>query len=160
GACQGFSAQDFSHDPGCRYNDGCQGCSFEQDPLLGRFAPLFCDISRRCAASTWRFDASAVYLHRADPESVALLTDPTNGGVLLNSSDMEYPWRVGPRLQFVVTDCAGLGLELNYFSVDGWSSSRDFTTADFPSGFATLDVDSVISNYPVTDAHVSFSSEL
>ena len=158
GSFQGFCAQDFCHDPGCRYADN-PGC-FEPDPLLGRFAPLFCDLSQRCAACTWRLDASAIYLHRENPSSVTLLSDPTNGAVFVNSADMEFPYRVGPRLAFVVTDCAGFGLELNYFSVDGWSASRDFANSDFPNGFASLNVDSIVNNYPVTDAHVDFASML
>jgi hypothetical protein len=158
GTFQGFCTQDFCHDPGCRYADN-PGC-FEPDPLLGRFAPLFCDLSRRCAACTWRFDASAIYLHRAAPSSVTLLSDPTNGASLLNASDLDFPYRVGPRLDFVVTDCAGLGLELNYFSVDGWSVSRDFANANFPIGSASLNVDSVVNNYPLTDAQVDFASML
>ena len=158
GSFQGFCAQDFVHDPGCPYADN-PGC-FEADPLLGRFAPLFCDLSQRCAACAWRFDASAIYLHRANPSNLALLSDPLTGESFANAADMEYPYRVGPRLAFVVTDCAGLGLELNYFSVDGWSASQDYTSADFPNGFAGLNVDSIVNNYPVTDAHIDFASML
>ena len=121
---------------------------------------MFCDLSERCAACTWRFDASAIYLHRANPSNVPLLNDPLSGASFVNASDMEFPYRVGPRLAFVVTDCAGLGLELNYFSVDGWSASKYFTNADFTNGFASLNVDSIVNNYPVTDAHVDFASML
>ena len=112
--------------------DGCEatceaGCGnpgyCEVDPRLGQFGQDFCDLSRRCAACAWRFDASVIYLHRANPSSVTLLSDATSGAVFLNSADLDFPYRVGPRLDFVVTDCAGLGLELNYFSVDGWSTS-------------------------------------
>ena len=158
GSLQGFCAQDFSQDPSCQCADN-PGCC-EVDPQLGRFAPVFCDLSQRCAACTWRFDASAIYLHRANPSNVPLLYDPLNGASLLNASDIEYPYRAGPRLAFVVTDCAGLGLELNYFGVDGWSASRDFANADFPSGFASLNVDSIVNNYPVSDAHVDLASTL
>jgi hypothetical protein len=153
-AGQGYCAPDFTHEPGC----GCagnQGCSFEQDPLLGRFAPLFCDLSRRCAACEWKLDASAIYLHRAAPSNVTLLTDPIGGTTLLNASDMDFPYRVGPRIDFVVTDCAGLGLELNYFSVDGWSVTRDFDNS-----LASLNVDSIISGYPIANAHVVVESML
>jgi hypothetical protein len=158
GGSQGFSGQGFCHDPCCRYADNPE--CFEADPVLGRFAPLFRDLRERCDSCTWRFDASAIYLHRAEPSSINLLSDPTSGAVLLNANQMEFPYRVGPRFDFVVTDCAGLGLELNYFSVDGWSVSRDFATADFPSGFANLNFDSGINPYPLSDAHVDFASML
>jgi hypothetical protein len=48
---------------------------------------------------------------------------------------------------------------LNYFGVDGWSTSRDFANADFPNGLASLAIDSIITE-PVTDAHVEISSML
>jgi hypothetical protein len=147
---QGYCAPDSGC--GCGNN---QGCNFEQDPLLGRFAPLFCDLSRRCAACEWRVDASAIYMHRAAPSSVTLLTDPVGATTILNASDMDMGYRVGPRIDFVVTDCAGLGFELNYFSVDGWSATRDFNTT-----LATLNVDSIINGYPLADPHVVVESTL
>ncbi len=157
GGFMGFSPEGFCHDPCCRYADN-PGC-LEADPMLGRCAPFFCDLSQRCAACTWRFDASALYLHRAEPSEIALITDPVFGGNFLNGNDLEMPFRVGERFQFVVTDCAGLGLEVNYFGIDSWAASRDFANSDFPNGLANLSVDSIIT-VPVTDAHAEVASML
>jgi hypothetical protein len=157
GSFMGFSAEGLCHDPCCRdaNNPGC----FETGPLLSRLAPFFSDFNQRCAACKWRFDASAMYMHRAEPSTIALLTDPVTGGSLLSGNDLEMPYRVGERFAFVVTDCAGLGLELNYFGLDAWSTSRDFVNTDFPNGLASISVDSIITE-PVTDAHVEIASML
>ena len=100
-----------------------------------------------------------LYLHRGAPASLPLLTDPTTGASLLSGNNLEFFPKTGPRIQFVVTDCAGLGLELNYFGVDGWSVTRTFANSDFPSGVASLPVDSVITE-PLTDAQFDITSVL
>lgn len=151
----GLQPEDFCHNPGCQYADGAG--FVEADPVFSAFGPEFADLCDRCAGCTWRVDASAIYLHRGAPTSLPLLTDPTTGASLLSGNTMEFFPKVGPRIQFVVTDCAGLGLELNYFAVDGWSVTRAFNNAQFPSGVANLMVDSVITE-PLDDAQFDLTS--
>lgn len=153
----GFQPQDFCHDNNCCYADNPG--YVEADPIFSIFGPEFSDLCDRCAGCTWRVDATAVYLHRAAPTSVPLLTDPTTGNSLLTGNTMEFFPKVGPRIDFVVTDCEGLGLELNYFAVDGWSVTRRFNNAQLPSGVALLPVDSLISE-PLLDGYFDLTSVL
>lgn len=158
GAVMGLSPNDFCHDPGCRYS-GQPGC-LEADPIFSEFAPQFQDLCERCAGCCWRFDASALYMHRPDPTPTTLLTDNGTGATLLNAVNMDFPWKVGPRFAFIVTDCEGLGLELNYFNIDGWSSTRNFTSADFSAGVANLIVDGAGNQEQVTNANSDITSML
>ncbi len=151
----GMLPQDFCHDPGCRYADNPG--FVEADPIFSMFGPEFSDLCDRCAGCTWRVDATAIYLHREAPSAIPLLTDPTSGASLLEGGNFEFYPKAGPRIQFVVTDCAGLGLELNYFAVDGWSVSRSFGNGQFPSGVANLTVDSIITE-PLSDAQFDTTS--
>jgi hypothetical protein len=157
GGVPGVQPEDFCHAPGCRYADGTG--FVEADPVFAAFGPEFSDLCDRCAGCEWRVDASALYLHRGAPAALPLLTDPTSGASLLEGGNFEFFPKTGPRIQFVVTDCAGLGLELNYFGVDGWSVTRAFANSQFPSGVASLMVDSVITE-PVDDAQFDITSVL
>ena len=51
------------------------------------------------------------------------------------------------------------GVELLSASTAG-RPREDFANSDFPNGFASLNVDSIVNGYPVTDAHVDFASML
>jgi hypothetical protein len=129
----------------------------EAASLCSEFGPEISDLCERCAGCTWRVDATAIYLHRAAPTPLPLLVDPTSGASLLEGGNFEFYPKAGPRIQFVVTDCEGLGLELNYFAVDGWSVARSFGNSQFPSGVANLTVDSIITE-PLSDAQFDTTS--
>jgi hypothetical protein len=150
---------------GCQANCDATCCADDQGNdgkwFEGLFTRICCqqeyrDLCERWAGCTLKVDASALFLHRANPSSVVLLTAPFDGSTLLNASDLEFPYRVGSRLSLVTTDCAGLGLELNYFSIDGWSA-RSAGGESLP--FGTLTVDEFV-HYPFDHSHFELSSML
>ena len=70
---------------------------------------------------------------------------------------MKSAFAGGPRVSLTALDCEGWGFEVNFFEIDGWSSTTDLTTAMLPNG-ANLIVDSV-KQIPLNNANpVAFDS--
>jgi hypothetical protein len=131
----------------------------EKDPVFSEFAPEFQDFRERCERCNYRIDASALALLRSNPSDFPILANATDGSTLVGGSALEFAYHVGPRLSFVITDCAGWGFEANFFALDGWSSAHDFSNAVLPGGVANLIVDSVITE-PMLNTHIDIASML
>jgi hypothetical protein len=143
-ALDGFHAQDFNHEPGCRYC-GDSSC-LEPDPIFGAFTPYFRDLCERCAGCTLKADADVLLMHRATPGTSPLLLDPNTSEVLFDASQLEFPYSGGQRLSLTALDCEGWGLEVNYFGIDSWSVQRNDPGIGsvIPGGSANLVADSAL----------------
>ena len=120
--------------------DGLRFAQLEDDPVLEECRQFFKDFCETCAGCSWKADASALFLHRSTPGSRTVLLDPTTGADLYDANRQEFPYAAGPRVSLTVLDCEGWGLELNYFGVDGWS-----TTSNVPRGG-----DLLVDNSPIS----------
>ena len=107
----------------------------------------------------WVATADAIFLQRSAPNSRQLLYDPGTASELLDASNLGFSMNAGPRVSLRRDDPAGLGLELAYFSVDGWRSSANFPSSAFLYGVGYLSIDDAMTT-PVTDAQFQYTSRL
>jgi hypothetical protein len=107
----------------------------------------------------WDVTADALFLQRLAASKRQLLYDPGASAELLNASNLDFSMNAGPRLNFRWEDPNGLGLELTYFSIDGWQSTANFPSSAFLYGLANLSIDNTTS-VMVSDVQFQYSSRL
>ena len=101
-----------------------------------------------CGDPRWTARADALLLCRSATRGPQLLSDPVSNNTFLNSADLGFAYEAGPRLSLIRDGC-DWGLELNYFSIDGWQSDADFPNSAFPNLIGTLNVDNSFPSIPV-----------
>ena len=102
---------------------------------------------------TWRADASALILHRASPGTRIVLSQPTTGADLFDASRLGFPFAAGPRASLIGLDCQGWGFEVNYFGIDGWSTTRDLPNLGLQTATGNLAIDGIEAPRSLTTAH-------
>jgi len=144
GPAQGFRAEDFNHEPCCRY--ASESPCLEEDPIFGRFAPYVRDCCETWAGCTLKADAEVLLLHREAPGSAPLLLDPNSGATLYDAGRLQFPYSGGQRISLTALDCEGWGVEVNYFGIDSWSFEQNLPdlSGTVNGGVANLVADSVI----------------
>ena len=151
--CNGGCDSNSCQTPGC-----CGTRCIEEDPVFGAYAPYFSDLLEVCEGCSVKAEAGLLLLHRSVPGNATVLLNPTIPGVQtgpdrFDSSQLEYTYETGPRISLTVLDCAGWGVELNYFGVNGWSTETTLPTTALVGGMGNLVVDRFTTPIPLADAH-------
>jgi hypothetical protein len=78
----------------------------------------------RCCCPTWTATADFIVLDRTTGKPQTIVPGRLPGDDVLNSSDFAFGFWSGPRVSLIRSGCRGYDLELLYFGIDGWSSTR------------------------------------
>ncbi|WP_442506648.1 BBP7 family outer membrane beta-barrel protein [Novipirellula sp. SH528] len=114
-------------------------CTYAQhcDSSCDDFAEAVCDgcdssgcadCCNICSVPQWTATASALFLHREDPNSAILgfnIADPTES---FNAGDLEFDYQTGFDLTLTRSIANSNAIELRYFGVDHWNASGTVAT--------------------------------
>jgi hypothetical protein len=84
----------------------------------------------QCCPPAWTVTADALFLHRSAAQGYGILFDQSTGSELLNASQLGLGTQAGPRLILLRQLGSGYTLDLEYFGIDGWSTTREFGPGD------------------------------